>query len=658
MAGSSSLAGFSALLLAVACATGEEVMPEIVVEAWRGAVLPPHFAGNATVIGEEEIISSGVRSVAELLAVKGGVRLTSASGNAAAGAVHLRGFGENSSSRVLVMVDGRPVNRPDMAAVSLLEVPISRIVRVEILRGAQTARFGDNAAAGVINLVTREPSGKGSGYLEAAGGSDGLAIYRLGYGGRFGADGLRVDLERNFSDGWRQNAMSEVESANLRWNRRMGGGWDVDAGVGWSDELTGFPGPLTEVRYKDDPRQSIYVQAGQEDQYFSEQEQWKADVDLAWKGREGMGVGLPLAWSRRDQAWNFGPGSHTDNLLDSVTFRPGWSWQSDALDVRAGLNFRYDSLDLTQFREIQRRNKTAVADLERMVYGASAAVDWEAVRGWHLGFAARLEGSRVDARAESIRFPWDPDLNFDRGGSELNHALQLGLRWEGDAADAWLRYDHLYRLPSTDEIASYQGFPMAEPFNDRLEAETGHQTELGGEWRKDGWRFRLNGFVQWLDGEIAYDYLRNLNVNLAETRRYGVETELGWNSARWDLLFRHTWLDARQQSGQYSGKEIYLVPRHEFSAVAGWRPLDQWLVQAEYQYTGSSFEGNDLANNRPKLPSHATANLMLRWESKDGWSVYGRVNNLTDERYATVKYNGVWYPAAGRQYQIGIRKEF
>ena len=33
------------------------------------------------------------------------------------------------------------------------------------------------------------------------------------------------------------------------------------------------------------------------------------------------------------------------------------------------------------------------------------------------------------------------------------------------------------------------------------------------------------------------------------------------------------------------------------------------------------------------------------------------VNNLLDERYATVKYSGVWYPAAGRQFQIGIRRE-
>ncbi|NJR42584.1 MAG: TonB-dependent receptor [Akkermansiaceae bacterium] len=35
-----------------------------------------------------------------------------------------------------------------------------------------------------------------------------------------------------------------------------------------------------------------------------------------------------------------------------------------------------------------------------------------------------------------------------------------------------------------------------------------------------------------------------------------------------------------------------------------------------------------------------------------------RVNNLLDESYATIKYNGVWYPAAGRTFQLGVRHEF
>lgn len=636
----------------------EDYLPEVVVEAVRNSILPDHVPGNATVIGEEAIKESGARSLAELLVARGGLRISSTSGNAAGGAIQLRGFGENSASRVLIMVDGRPVNRPDMGAVSLLEVSLGTIERVEILRGAQTARFGDNAVGGVVNLVTREAKAGGEGYIETAGGSDDLALYRLGYGGQYGENGVRVDLERNFTSGWRDNAASEMESAFFRWDRKLGQEASVDFGAGWSDEFTGFPGPLGEARYRDDPRQSIYTEYGVGDQYFSEQTRWTADAALSLGKTTDWSFDAPLAWSRRDQSWNFGPGSHTDNLLDSLTLRPVVAWKGRHWRIETGASLRYDHLDLDQFAEIQRRRKTAEAELSRWVYGGFMAAEMEPWEDWHFSAAMRLEGSQVDARAASLSSPGDPSLNFGRGTHELDHAFQLGLRWEGKQASAWLRYDRLYRLPSTDEIASYQGYPLSVPFNDQLTAETGDQVELGGEISSDGWRLRVNGFAQWLEGEIAYDYLRNLNVNFADTKRLGVETEIGYESARWDAVLRHTWLSATFRDGEYAGNGVYLVPEYEISALVGWRPVDQLLLQAEYQYVGAAFEGNDFMNDRPKLPAYGVANLMVRWDWGKGLSVYGRVNNLTDERYATVKYSGVWYPAAGRQFQVGLRKEF
>jgi len=233
------------------------------------------------------------------------------------------------------------------------------------------------------------------------------------------------------------------------------------------------------------------------------------------------------------------------------------------------------------------------------------------------------------------------------------------VRWEsGRGLNSWLRYDRLYRLPSTDEIASYQGYPLTVPFNDQLAAETGHQVELGAEYVSGGWNLRLNGFIQWLEGEIAYDYLQNLNLNFADTRRIGAEGEVAYRTARWETVLRYTWLTAEFQDGAYRGNAVYLVPEQEATALLAWRPLEELLLQGEYQFVGSAFEGNDFQNDQPKLPEYGVLNFMVRWEPKPGFSIYGRVNNVLDERYATVKYNGVWYPAAGRQMQVGIRKEF
>ena len=650
-------------LALVSCATllaeEAEVLDEIVVEAVRGSILPAHVPGNATVIEQKTIEESGARSVADILVARGGLRISSTSGNTSGGTVHMRGFGENSSSRVLLLVDGKPTNRADMGAVSLLEVPISRIARVEILRGSQTARFGDNAVAGVINLITRAPREGGEGYIESAGGSDDYAMFRLGYGGRVQGNGLQLDLERNFTDGWRENAASEVESAALRWDRMIGREMEIDAGFSWSEEFTGFPGPLTEERYKDDPRQSIYAQFGQADQYFSEQTLGRGDATFSFGKTTKWTFEVPLIWSRRDQSWNMGPGFHTDNLLDTVNITPVFRTRGDRWQVEAGASGRYDHLDLTQFAQISRADKTGEAELTRWIYGLFTAAEWEPWDRWHFNAAARAEASEIKGKATNLVYPDDPALNFERSNDDIDWALQLGVRWEsGRGLNSWLRYDRLYRLPSTDEIASYQGYPLTVPFNDQLAAETGHQVELGAEYVSGGWNLRLNGFIQWLEGEIAYDYLQNLNLNFADTRRIGAEGEVAYRTARWETVLRYTWLTAEFQDGAYRGNAVYLVPEQEATALLAWRPLEELLLQGEYQFVGSAFEGNDFQNDQPKLPEYGVLNFMVRWEPKPGFSIYGRVNNVLDERYATVKYNGVWYPAAGRQMQVGIRKEF
>jgi outer membrane receptor protein involved in Fe transport len=146
-------------------------------------------------------------------------------------------------------------------------------------------------------------------------------------------------------------------------------------------------------------------------------------------------------------------------------------------------------------------------------------------------------------------------------------------------------------------------------------------------------------------------------VNLADTRRLGFESSAGYTHGIWDADLHYTTLIAEYDSGPHAGKQVYLVPRHELTATLAWRLVDRFTIQGEYQYISDAFEGNDFQNTQEKLPSHGVANLLLRYEPEPGLSVYLRVNNLLDEHYATVKYSGVWYPAAGRQFQLGIRRE-
>lgn len=633
-------------------------LPPLVVTAIRGSVLPERFAGHATVIAEDQITASRARSLGELLASEGGLRVTSATGDPARGTISLRGFGENAGARTLVLIDGRPVNRPDMGGANLQEIPLARVARVEILRGSQTARFGDQAVGGVVNIVTKQATGQPTTAAEFAAGSDEWLLGRVNHASGGKALAFTLDTEFNRTDGWRENSASEVMSLAAGWTGRLHPGAELTAGLAWTDQSGRFPGPLTTAQYENDPRQSIY--AGRfASQFGSDQTIVRADLSARLEAGTVGEIEAPASWSSRELHWNMGPGYHTDNTLDTLTLAPVLRQAGSGWNAEQGVAFRYDRLAVVQYREMARLRPNGFSNLERSVTDLFAAGDWEPWDGWQLNAAARAGLADLSAVSRNLRRPADPLLNFNRSHSETNTACQLGIHWQTAPDTAsWLRYDRLYRLPSIDEIASYQGFPLAEPFNDRLEAETGHNLELGGEWTPGRWRIKANVFLQALEGEIAYDYTRNLNVNLADTRRIGGELEVGYHADHWSASLAYSGVDARFTSGPYDGKHVYLVPAHQVLTTVQYQPWDPLAIRLEHQWQASCYEGNDLENSRPKLPAFQVFHLALQYRVTDNLTCYLRVSNLLDEHYATLKYSGLWYPAAGRQFQIGVRHVF
>jgi len=94
-------------------------------------------------------------------------------------AVGMRGFAANSP-RVLVLLDGQPMNDGYAGKVTWALLPVSEMQSVEVLRGPGSVLYGGNAMAGVIQLFTR-PVTERSLELSAQGGAFGTVNYQ----GRF-----------------------------------------------------------------------------------------------------------------------------------------------------------------------------------------------------------------------------------------------------------------------------------------------------------------------------------------------------------------------------------------------------------------------------------------------------------------------------------------
>ena len=69
----------------------------------------------------------------------------------------------NGDTRVLVMVNGRKINWDELVvsgndnAVDINQIPVANIARIEVVRGAASALYGERAVAGVINIITKTP---------------------------------------------------------------------------------------------------------------------------------------------------------------------------------------------------------------------------------------------------------------------------------------------------------------------------------------------------------------------------------------------------------------------------------------------------------------------------------------------------------------------
>jgi outer membrane receptor protein involved in Fe transport len=102
-----------------------------------------------------------------------------------------------TETRMLVLMDGVPVNDPFFGYIQWNRIPLDNIDRVEVVRGGGAPLWGDTAMGGVVNVITRVPKTPEFD-LDVAGGSYGT--YRVsGYGAYPLNDKVALGLNADFS---------------------------------------------------------------------------------------------------------------------------------------------------------------------------------------------------------------------------------------------------------------------------------------------------------------------------------------------------------------------------------------------------------------------------------------------------------------------------
>jgi len=163
----------------------EELMNIEVTSVSKRAQSKADTAAAITVITAEDIRRSGMTSVPDLLRLVPGVQVAQITANR--WAIGVRGFNEEFSNKLLVLIDGRSVYTPYFGGTywDIQDYPFDDIERIEVIRGPGGTVWGENAVNGVINIITKSASETQGTLVSALGGTQG---YRgtTRYGGAVG----------------------------------------------------------------------------------------------------------------------------------------------------------------------------------------------------------------------------------------------------------------------------------------------------------------------------------------------------------------------------------------------------------------------------------------------------------------------------------------
>jgi iron complex outermembrane receptor protein len=141
------------------------------------------------VITAEEIRRSGAANIPDLLRMVPGVDVAQI--DASGWAISARGFSDQFSNKMLVMIDGRSVYDPLFAGTfwDIQNIPLDDIDRIEVIRGPGATMWGTNAVNGVINIITKSADQTQGALITAGGGTVERAFATARYGGAAGRNG-------------------------------------------------------------------------------------------------------------------------------------------------------------------------------------------------------------------------------------------------------------------------------------------------------------------------------------------------------------------------------------------------------------------------------------------------------------------------------------
>ncbi len=585
----------------------------VVVSAARREQRLADAVVTTEIISRSDIERSGSSDVAGALLQHTGIQID---GGVPTGAgVQLQGFGDE---RVLVLLDGQPLEGRVNGNFDISRLPASMVERVEVVKGPQSTLFGSDAMGGVVNIITRSPVGAPStGALSLTAGSFGRRDANASIAGSEGRFGYVLDggyRHQDLTPGFSGDDYTRSE----RWNGRARLSFTLSPELSLESSI---------LAINDDQRYTT----GPTNFQFSDNEQRGARVGAAWtKGSHRL---TPLLYYSRFEHLSRSSATPQPMSDSGSTDRQEltkldllYSGELRWATIDAGLELKRERLTADRLKDAKSRSLDAVEPYLQLTIGRGP---FSVVPGVRMSWNEEW-GRTATPRLAALYRPI-PSLAF-------RASVARGFRAP--------EFKELY-LDYANPQAGY-----AVHGNPDLRPESSVNTMLGVEWAGHNLYARATGFHNDFDDFIETQMVAGQPGvfsygNIASGRTDGVELEAGVTAGRARIEGGYAFLSTRDDA---TGPELLGRARHSGRLSLGysaWRGFDASVAGSITGRvpTQRDRDGNISESRRtfPRMDFHARQAVM------DGVSVALNVDNLFDE-----ELGDTWPGFTGRMVSVGL----
>lgn len=576
------------------------LLQQVVIQTNRIQTGFDETAASVIVISAADLKQAPAISVSDLLHYVAGVDIRQRGAHGVQADAGIRG---STFDQVLILINGIKISDAQTGHHSLnLPIDVDNIERIEVLKGPAARIFGQNAFAGAINIITKNPD-KAFIKLQAIGGSNGLGGFRISAAQTNDKVKHYLSASRDFSDGYQYNTAYTINNFfyQSQVNTNVG---KLSMLAGYTDRAFGANG--------------FYASPAFTDQYETVQTSLAA-VTLQTQPSEKVSLHHRIYWRRNfdDYIFNrFNPSAYRNLHLNNTV----------GYEANATLTHNHGSTGLgLDVNQLWLRS-TNLGDRERTVVTLF-----------------------VEHRIELLnkRFHLTPGIQFNfysDFGANIFPGIDAGLNLTQHVA-VFGNMGYTYRVPTYTDL--YYSDP-ANLGNPELQPEYAISYEGGLKLIQSK---KVQGQVSYFvrDGKRIIDWTKVQESdpwrpdNLIGINMQGIDLNISWKPAKFIAVNAgYTYIDADKVSDSGFSRYAFENLNHQVQGGVTLFYSKSFSHSINYRYC-----------DRANLPDYHLVDTRLMWQGKT-FGAFTDLTNIFDVTYKET--NLVTMP--GRWFKLGVSYRF